>query len=159
MAGGSPRHAEIGGNAYAALHTQLRGKPCRPFNSDLRLEVLETKATFYPDVSVVCPPLEYSADDAYALTNPVVLIEVLSPSTETFDRGAKWAHYQRIPSLRDYVLISQNVMRVEHYARQPDNSWLLRVYEQASDAAILESVDCRLLLEEVYERVTFEEST
>lgn len=158
MAGGSPRHAEIGGNAYAALHNTLRGKPCRPFNSDLRVEIRANGMTFYPDVSVACPPLEYSPDDAYALTNPVVLIEVLSPSTEKFDRGDKWAHYQLIPSLRDYVLISGDKMRVEHYARRDDDSWLLRVYQQSEEAVQLEAVDCRLKLEDVYERVVFDDA-
>lgn len=155
MAGGGIKHAKIGGNVYAALHNQLRGKPCEPFNSDLRVEVSETEATFYPDVSVACPPLEPSPDDAYALANPAVLIEVLSPSTEKFDRGERWTHYQRMTSLRDYVLISQDKMRLEHYARQSDNRWLLSVYEKPEDVALLQGVDCTLKLEEVYERVTF----
>lgn len=158
MSGGSIKHADIGGNAYAALHSQLRGKPCRPFNSDLRIEVLETEATFYPDVSVACPPVEQSLDDPYAITNPVALIEVLSPSSEEFDRGEKWEHYQRVSSLEDYVLISSEKMRLEHYARQDDNSWLLRVYEQPNDAAVLASIGCHLHLEEVYERVQFNEA-
>ena len=156
MAGGSPTHAEIGGNAFASLHQQLTGKPCRSFNSDLRVEILANGMTFYPDVSVACPPLEYSPDDAYALTNPVVLIEVLSPSTEKFDRGDKWAHYQLMPSLRDYLLISQDKMRLEHYARQSDNRWLLSIYQQPEEAARLEAVDCLLKLEDVYERVIFD---
>jgi Uma2 family endonuclease len=156
MAGGSPRHAEIGGNVYHALRNQLGGKLCRPFNSDLRVEVLASGTTFYPDASVACPPLEYSPDDAYALTNPVVLVEVLSPSTEKFDRGEKWARYQRIASLRDYILILQDKMRLEHYARQEGNRWLLSVYEQPEDVAVLQGVECSLKLAEVYERVTFE---
>ena len=156
MAGGSPNHSRIGGKAFSLLDAQLRGKPCEPFNSDTRVEVLETEATFYPDASVACPPLEYSRNDPYALTNPVVLIEVLSPTTEKFDRGEKWAHYQRLASLRDYLLISQDKMRLEHYARQNDNSWLLRVYEKPEETAILESVECRLSLAEIYERVEFD---
>ena len=156
MAGGSPTHAKIGGNAFAALHSALRGKPCEPFNSDTRVEIRANGMTFYPDVSVACPPLEYSPDDAYALTNPVVLIEVLSPSTEKFDRGDKWAHYQLIPSLRDYLLISQDKMRVEHYARQSDNRWLLSIYQQPEEAAHFEAVDCLLKLGDVYERVVFD---
>jgi Uma2 family endonuclease len=155
MAGGSPNHSTLGVNATTILANQLRGKPCQPFNSDTRIEVLETEATFYPDVSVACPPLEYSADDPYALTNPVVLIEVLSASTEKFDRGEKWSHYQRIPSLRDFLLISQDQMRVEHYMRQGDRSWLLRVYEKVEDVVQLDSVECTLLLSEIYERVEF----
>jgi Uma2 family endonuclease len=155
MAGASPNHSRIAGRVHSMFDAQLRGRPCEPFNNDTRIEVLETEATFYPDASVACPPLEYSPSDAYALTNPVVLIEVLSPSTEKFDRGEKWAHYQHIPSLRDFILISQHKTRVEHYARQGDNSWLLRVYEKPEDAAILESVNCRLPLEELYERVEF----
>jgi len=157
MSGGSLNHAEIGGNAFASLHTQLRGRSCRPLNSDFRIEVLDTGATFYPDVSVACPPLELAPDDEYALTNPVVLIEVLSPSTETNDRISKWLHYQHIPSLRDYVLIAQDKVRIEHYARRDDGSWNFRVIENADGFIALDSIDCRLNAAEVYERVTFAE--
>ena len=156
MAGGSPNHSRLGGKVFSLLDAQLRGKPCEPFNGDTRVEIRANGMTFYPDALVACPPLEYSPDDPYALTNPVTIIEVLSPSTEKFDRSDKWAHYQLIPTLRDYVLISQDKMRVEHYARQSDNRWLLSIYQQPEETARLEAVDCLLKLADVYERVVFD---
>jgi len=155
MSGGSRDHARIGGDAFASLHAQLRNKACEPLNCDMRIDVLDTGATFYPDVSVACPPLELAPDDEYALTNPVVLIEVLSPSTETNDRISKWSHYQRIPSLRDYVLVAQDKIRIEHYARRDDNSWILHIVENIDGFITLDSIECRLNIAEVYERVTF----
>ena len=158
MSGGSLNHARIGGHVFASLNSQLRGKPCEPLNSDFRIDVLETGASFYPDVSVACPPLEYSGEDEYALTNPVVLVEVLSPSTENHDRVAKWAHYQTISSLRDYVLVTQDKVRIEHYARQDDGSWNFRIVENIDGFISLNSINCRLNAAEVYERVEFPEA-
>ncbi len=156
MAGATPTHVRISGNVYHAIRTQLRGKPCEPFNSDLRVRVDETGAFVYPDVTVACPPLTFAQDDANALTNPVVIVEVLSPSTEANDRGAKWRHYQHLPSLRDYVLVAQNQKRIEHYERLDDGSWRYLVAE--NDGAIsLSSIECELKLDEVYERVEFVE--
>ena len=158
MAGATPTHVRISGNVYHAIRTQLRGKPCEPFNSDLRVRVDETGAFVYPDVTVACPPLTFAEDDANALTNPVVVIEVLSPSTEANDRGAKWGHYQHLASLRDYVLVAQNQKRIEHYERLDDGSWRYSVRE--NDGAIsLSSIECELKLDEVYERVEFSNQT
>lgn len=158
MAGATPTHVRISGNVYHAIRTQLRGKPCEPFNSDLRVRVDETGAFVYPDVTVACPPLIFAEDDANALTNPVVVIEVLSPSTEANDRGAKWGHYQHLASLRDYVLVAQNQKRVEHYERLDDGSWRYSVAEN-DGAASLSSIECVLNLDEVYERVEFSDTT
>ena len=157
MAGASPTHVRISGNVYHAIRTQLRGKPCEPFNSDLRVRVNETGAFVYPDVTVACPPLTFAEDDANALTNPVVIVEVLSPSTEANDRGVKWNHYQHVRSLRDYVLVAQDRMRVEHYSRLDDGSWRYLVAENES-ALSLSSIECQLNLDEVYERVEFAEA-
>jgi Uma2 family endonuclease len=155
MAGASPTHAQLTANITGLLHQQLRGKTCRSFSSDLRVQISETGAYVYPDVTVACPPLQFSEDDPNALTNPVVVIEVLSPSTEAHDRGAKWAHYQRLESLCDYILVSQDQMRLEHYERQEDGSWRYSVAENGEAFVTLESIGCRLKVSEVYERVEF----
>jgi len=117
MAGGSPEHGALAAAFIGELRTALRGKPCRVFSSDVRVRVEDTGLTTYPDASVVCGQLETHATDKDAIVNPVLVLEVLSDSTEAYDRGAKAAHYRRIPSLREYVLISQNERRIEVYRR------------------------------------------
>ena len=155
MAGASPTHALITANIIGAIQQQLRGKPCRTFSSDLRVRVNETGAFVYPDVTVACPPLTFADDDANALTNPAVVVEVLSPSTEANDRGAKWGHYQHLSSLRDYVLVAQDKSRIEHYSRLDDGSWRYLVAKGLDASVALLSIECDLNLEEVYERVEF----
>jgi len=117
MAGGSPEHGGLAAAFIGELRSALRGKPCRVFSSDVRVRVEETGLSTYPDASVVCGQLETHAADKDAIVNPVLLIEVLSDSTEAYDRGAKAAHYRRIPSLREYVLVAQNEQRIEIYRR------------------------------------------
>ena len=117
MAGGSPEHARLAVAMSAALTTALRGKPCAPFSSDLRVRNVVTGRSSYPDLTVVCGALAHASDDPDAATNPAVIVEVLSESTERDDRGDKWAHYQRIASLREYVLVSQGSRRIEVYSR------------------------------------------
>ena len=158
MAGASPTHALITANIIGVVQQQLRGKPCRAYSSDLRVRVDETGAYVYPDVTVACPPLTFAEDDANSLTNPVVVIEVLSPSTEANDRGAKWGHYQHLASLRDYVLVAQNQKRIEHYERLDDGSWRYSVAENDGIVS-LKSIECELNLDEVYERVEFSNQT
>lgn len=158
MAGASPTHALITANAIGVLQQQLRGKPCRTFSSDLRVRVDETGAFVYPDVTVACPPLHFAEDDANALTNPVVVVEVLSPLTELNDRGTKWNYYQRMISLCDYIIVEQDQKRIEHYSRLDDGSWRYSVRE--NDGAIsLSSIECELNLDEIYERVEFSDTT
>lgn len=123
MAGGTPEHAALAAAMIRELGASLRGKPCRPFSSDLRVHIPDTGLSTYPDVSVVCGQLETAPDDRDAVTNPVVLVEVLSESTEGYDRGAKAAHYRRIPSLREYVLVSQAEPRIEVHRRAESGRW------------------------------------
>jgi Uma2 family endonuclease len=117
MAGGTPEHSPLAAAVIGELRSALRGRPCRTFTSDLRVRVLETGLSTYPDASVVCGQLETAPDDKDAITNPTVLVEVLSEATEAYDRGAKWAHYRRIPSLREYLLVSQAEPLVEIFRR------------------------------------------
>lgn len=123
MAGGSPRHSALASRISAALEN-TRPSGCTAFQSDMRVRVLSTGRATYPDASMVCGAIELDADDrsGTTITNPVLLVEVLSPSTEEVDRGAKWRDYQLIPSLQEYVLVSQEP-RVEIYRRLTTGSW------------------------------------
>src|SRR5258708_31296765 len=105
MAGGPPEHAAISMNIGSQLREQLRGRGCQAYSSDLRIRVLATGLATYPDVTVVCKPVELDPLDRHTVTNPTLVVEVLSPSTAAYDRGEKLAHYQQIPSLREVVLV------------------------------------------------------
>ena len=153
ISGGSNAHSLIGGNVHALLWSQLRRKPCLTFNSDMKVLVNVTGLYTYPDVSVVCGDVRYTDEHRDMVENPIVLVEVLSPTTEAYDRGEKFVHYQGLPSLTDYLIISQETMRVEQYVRQNDDKWLLSVHSGPEASVGLVSTECTLLLAEVYERV------
>lgn len=125
MAGGTRHHNRVKENLAGELFARLKGSPCQSFSSDQRVKVSATGLFTYPDVVIVCGKPEYAPEDANTLINPVAVIEVLSDSTESYDRGAKFRNYQQVMSLREYVLVSQNEPIVERYVRQPDNDWLL----------------------------------
>jgi Uma2 family endonuclease len=125
MAGGTPEHAGLAAAISGELRGALRGKPCRVFSSDLRIRIQETGLSTYPDVAVVCGQLATAVEDEQAAVNPVVLVEVLSPTTEGYDRGAKAAHYRRIPALREYVLVSPSEPRIEVHRRTESGRWEL----------------------------------
>ncbi len=129
MAGGSPEHARLAQAVGGELRAALVGRPCAPFSSDLRVHVVATGRATYPDVTVVCGKIEPAPGDGEAVTNPSVIVEVLSDSTESADRGDKWAHYQRIESLGEYVLVSQREPRVEVYSRDAEHPGLWRYRE------------------------------
>jgi Uma2 family endonuclease len=149
MAGGTPEHAALCAAVAGELGDALRGKPCRVFSSDARVRVQATGLSTYPDVTVVCGRLETDADDPHAIVNPVVLVEVLSDSTEGHDRGEKAAHYRHIPTLREYVFVSQRHPRVEVHRRNPAGRWELFEFE-AGAAAELSSLGCSIRVDEVY---------
>lgn len=154
MAGGSKQHSLISVNISGELRARLKDKPCRTYSSDLRVRVAQTRY-FYPDVSVVCGEPEFAGEEADMLINPMVLVEVLSPSTEDKDRGIKFIFYRQIPTLTDYVMVSQDEPRVEHYARQEDGRWLLTDLRGPDAVLRLPSIGCELPLSEVYARVAF----
>lgn len=153
MTGASARHNLIAGNTLASLHGQLRRKPCRVYPSDMRVKAQQTGLNTYPDVVVVCGQPQFTDDALDTLVNPTVIIEILSPSTERLDRGMKFHHYRTIPTLRDYILISQDVFRIEHYIRQDNNQWLFEEVSGLKSRVTLELVECVLLLEDVYEKL------
>jgi len=146
MAGGSPRHNELCGNMLFALKAALRPRGCSVLSSDQRVSFLARTRYDYPDVSVVCGALELEANDV--LLNPQILVEVLSSSTEQYDRGLKWEGYQRLASLTDYVLVSQGEPRIEHFQRASDDSWAYRAVE-AGGGVVLTS-GAILVVDEIY---------
>ena len=148
MAGGTFNHARISGNFFASLRQHLRTKPCQPMNSDLRVHTPSGLDT-YPDVSVYCHAPELS-DNQTTLLNPILLVEVLSPSTRNYDRSSKFAHYRSIVSLQDYVLIDPESVLIEHYHRLKQDEWLLRVDSQLSDVLNLVTLDIHIPLSELY---------
>lgn len=154
MAGGTALHSLIGTNVAGEFRNKLRGKHCVPYNADLRIQVQATGLFTYPDLSVICGPLQFAdADDT--VTNPSVLVEVLSPSTEAYDRGQKFLQYRQIPSLREYLLVSQHEPLLELFVRQDNNLWSLR--EAAGLDARLEipSLEITASLAEIYANVDF----
>ena len=142
MAGATGRHNDLAGNVFASLHQQLRGKSCKVRGSDQRLKIEATSMYTYPDVLVACPPLRYEGSGEVTLTDATVIIEVLSPSTAEYDRGAKYLHVQRLPSLRHYVLISQDRITVEHRWRGEDGDWKTEILLALDDIASLGAIHC-----------------
>ena len=150
MAGGTPEHGALAAAIIRELGGALRGKPCRVFSSDVRVRVPETGLATYPDVSVVCGQLETDPEDADAVTNPVLVVEVLSETTEAHDRGAKAAHYRRLSSLREYILVAQDEHRIEVQRRTEHGRWEL-IEARPGDVLALVSVDIELDVAAVYE--------
>lgn len=157
MTGGTEPHNLITGNALAALHVQLRQQPCRVYQRAMRVRVAATGLNTYPDGAVVCGRPEFVDGARDTLTNPVVIIELLSPSTERYDRGMKFQHYRTIETLQDYLLIAQDRPYIEHYRRQAGGEWLLREAAGLDAALTIESIACRLLLGDVYEKVDLDD--
>lgn len=153
MAGASERHNLIVGNTLAGLHGQLRQRPCKVYANDMRVNVSAAGLYTYPDVIIVCGEAQFMDDVHDTLLNPTVIVEVLSESTEGYDRGRKFEHYRKLESLREYVLIAQEPYHVEHYVRQPDNQWLLSETNNLHDSIHLPSVNCHLTLAEIYDKV------
>ena len=147
-------HNLINGNIAAKLHTLLKGTECFVFANQMRVSIPAAKSYFYPDVGVVCEEPRFEDDVFDTLLNPIVVIEVLSPSTEAYDRGEKFAHYRQLPSLQEYVLVAQDQMRVEHYRRQ-EKQWIFTDFQERDEILPLPSFQCELSLQELYERVTF----
>jgi Uma2 family endonuclease len=154
MAGGSKRHSRIAFDVAKSLDRQLADGPCEVHGSDLRVENAATGRYTYPDVSVLCGAASIDDDFEDTLQNPTLIVEVLSPSTEAYDRGDKFADYRRIPSLQEYVLVAQDHPSVEHYLRQGEQ-WLLTAVTDLDAMVTLPTIGCTLPLSEVYRRVQF----
>lgn len=152
MSGASFDHNFITGDIFGELRAQLRGGRCKVAASDMRVKVSKTGSYFYPDVVVFCgePQAEDSTSDT--LLNPTLIIEVLSPSTEARDRGEKFWHYQQLASLQEYILVSQDQLRVEHYLRE-GAYWLRTEFRELDDVMALPSIKCELCLRDIYSGV------
>lgn len=155
MTGASRAHNLIVTAILAAFVNQLQGQPCEIYPSDMRLRVSATGFHAYPDVSIVCDTPDFADDHFDTLLNPLVLVEVLSPSTEAYDRGRKFRAYRQLPSLQDYLLVAQNTPLIERFSRQPDDSWHLTEASGMGASMIVPSVACTLELATVYARVHF----
>jgi Uma2 family endonuclease len=155
MSGGSMRHADLQANLLGELFAALRGSDCRMYASDFRVRVSQTPMYAYPDALVVCGKPILADERQDILLNPVVIFEVLSPSTEKYDRGVKFQHYRMIESLRDYILVAQDAVRVEHYTRGDANTWTLRDQQTFDDELKIASIGVSLSLRRIYDRVEF----
>lgn len=153
MTGASRSHNLICSNLVAALHSQLRGKPCEVYVNDMRVKVSITGMYTYPDVVIACDKPAFEDQQIDTLLNPLLIIEVLSHSAEGYDRGAKFLHYRNLPSLQDYLLVSKHEIRIEHYTRQVDHCWLLTEYQQSDERIAFDALGCSVLVQDVYERV------
>jgi len=149
MSGGSPNHSFITGEMIGLLRSQ-KPEGCRVFTSDLRIKIAATGLYTYPDCGVICGEPELAGDPQDVLLNPVLIVEVLSPSTEAYDRGKKFEAYRSIPSFREYLIVHQDRRHVEHYSRQDDGSWLLREYSGAESSVAIRRLGMRIPLGELY---------
>jgi Uma2 family endonuclease len=153
MAGAREAHNLLVANLVASLHQQLRPKPCRLYPSDMRVHVRSTGLYTYPDATAVCGERLFIDGQTDTLLNPGLIVEVLSPTTEAYDRGRKFEHYQSIESLRDYLLVASDRVHVDLYSRQADGRWMLSSASRMDESLTLESIGATLLLSDLYEKV------
>ena len=153
ITGASLRHNVITSNVVRDLGPQLKGGPCRVLANDMRVKVADSGLYTYPDVIVVCGPVQLEDDHFDTLLNPTLIIEVLSRSTEAYDRGEKFEHYRKLETLQEYVLIAQDRAHVEQFSRQSDGHWLLAAWDGRPATVVLPSVGAALSLAEVYDGI------
>ena len=157
MAGGSREHALIAANLVGELRGQLKKRACETYGSDMRVWVEASGLYTYPDLSVVCTPPIFGPDGRRdVLSNPTLLIEVLSPSSEAYDRGKKFEHYRAIPSLREYLLVAQDGPTIDRFLREESGIWRFDTAHGLEAEIVLPSIGARLALSEVYAKVSFE---
>jgi len=154
MSGASRAHNTLATNLIVALGTAVKRTSCQVFGSDMRVYVPENSTYAYPDISIVCGPQDYADGHGDTLTNPIVLFEILSPSTAHYDRTVKFVKYRRLPSLRQYVLVHQDTRHIEHFARF-DDLWIPGERSGAASLLELGSVGITLPLADIYENVPF----
>lgn len=157
MTGAKEPHNLINGNTLASLHNQLRRKQCRVYSSDMRVKVIKTGLNTYPDIVIICGQPQFTDATRDTVTNPIVIIEILSDSTERYDRGMKFQNYRAIDTLRDYLLIAQDHHHIEHFSRQDSGLWVLQEAISDTDIINISSIECILSLQDVYEKVEFEQ--
>ncbi len=158
MAGASREHNLIVGNLVREIGNALKDRRCEVYPSDMRVKVTATGLYTYPDATVVCGDPEFEDDQFDTLTNPTVLFEVLSDSTESWDRGGKFRQYRDIPSLKEYVMVTQDRASVERYIRQTDGGWLLKEIESTEASVRFDSINVIVPLAEIYRNIRFEDA-
>lgn len=156
MAGASRVHILIVSNAVRTLGNQLLNRDCHVYSNDMRVKVNKLKKYTYPDIVITCGKETFEDDQADTLVNPVLIIEVLSESTEAYDRGKKFEHYQYLESLSEYLLISQDSYRVEQYVRQNDRTWTYHEFHDLDDVVKLATIGCELAFKDVYLKIAME---
>ena len=147
-------HTLITLDIASELNIQLRGSPCKVITNDIRVRTGPKGTYFYPDVVAFCGTPQFEDNVFNTLLNPVLIVEMLSPSTEVYDRGKKFSHYQKLVSLREYILVSQDRVHVDHY-RLSETQWVGKAFHTPEDVLLLSSIDCKLSLRDIYIRVTF----
>ncbi len=154
MAGGTPAHSILCFNMIGELREAIRKKDCTGFESNMKLDIPAADAFVYPDIMVVCGEIQLAENTADIITNPLLIVEVLSPGTESFDRGKKFEYYRSIPSLKEYVLVSQEKQIIEVYFRQDRGDWLYTVAEGPDKTVLLNSIEYEIALKDIYHKVT-----
>jgi Uma2 family endonuclease len=158
MAGAMEPHNLISNNISGELYVQLKPRPCRVYPSDMRLKVSASGLYTYPDVMVVCGEVQFDDDVMDTILNPILIVEVLSKSTESYARGAKFEQYSKLSSLQEYLLVSQYRHRVEQFTKQGSGQWLLATYEKLDEVINLPSISCKLAIQDIYLKVKFRET-
>jgi Uma2 family endonuclease len=156
MSGASHKHNLVAGNIFGELRQQLKGRQCEAYMSDMRVKVTATGLYTYPDVIVVCGEPKFEDEYVDTLLNPSLLVEVLSQSTERYDRIAKSSYYRTLESLTEHLLVAQDEVRLEQYVKQANGQWLLFEYESLDQIVDLNSISCSLALGDVYDKVSLD---
>jgi Uma2 family endonuclease len=156
MSGASSEHNEIYSNVFTDIGSKLKGKGCKPYGSDFRLHIPKNTLYTYPDIMIICGKPELTNEKFHTATNPSVIIELLSKSTRNYDKGEKFTLYRDIDSLKEYILIDTEKIFVEKHIRNADNSWQLTDYRSLENSFIIETVNCSILLNDIYEGLSFE---
>lgn len=154
MVGASRKHNLIAGNIFGELRQQLKGKPCEAYTNDMRVRIPATGLYTYPDVIVICGEPKFEDEHIDTLLNPTLIVEVLSESTESYDRGKKAGFYRSVESVAEYLMVSQDEYRVEQYVKQSDGKWLLTDIRALESIVEFASVQCALSMKEIYDRVS-----
>ena len=155
MSGGTAEHHAIIGNICGQLWSQSKGRPCHVYGQGMRLEIRSADVGMYPDLMALCGDQQFHDGRRDLLLNPSLIVEVLSAFTEGYDRGGKFAIYRRIPSLREYLLVAQDRVSVELYTPGEQGRWILTEHEDLAQSVQLPSIDCKLALAEIYDRIDF----
>lgn len=156
MSGASLSHNRISSNLSGEIYAFLKNKSCSVFSSDLRVKIPATGLYTYPDLTIACDKMEFEDNVFDTIKNPKVIFEILSKSTETYDRGTKFKHYRTIESLNEYILVSQDSILIEKYTKISDSEWKYNFYETLENELYIESIDCKVKLSDIYNKVDFE---